>query len=94
MTDKQQQTLQKRALSNLKSYREEGYRSYLSYVKRSLSKYLITVILYIGGAVIFRDYQWITVQNVFWPVLQEILNWEKIDSLHHELSIAQDDRVE
>lgn len=44
MTESQERTLQKKTLANLLSYREAGYRTYLSYLKRSFAKYVQLVL--------------------------------------------------
>ena len=106
LSAKQMKALQSRALSNLLSYREDGYRSCVSYVRRSTTKYIrllvvyfaaIGVILVLGQNLLamflcgvlcgklVRDYQWIVAQDAFWPVHQELIDWDKAEKLHLEL---------
>ena len=93
MTDPEKRSLQKRAVSNFMAYREDGNRTYLSYVTRSLVKYVQIVVLYglpgvaclafgypllgtfLVGAlwgILFRDFQWKSAQNAFWPIHQQL----------------------
>lgn len=114
MTDVEKRALQKRALSNLLTYREDGYPTYFSYVKKSSGKYVQIVLLYgllgvgclvLGHAllgcfllgalwgILFRDFQWTHSQNAFWPIHQQLLDWEKIEFLYREFNTEREQRT-
>lgn len=44
---------------------------------------------FVAGAlwgVLYRDFQWIRSQNVFWPLMEKVMDWEKVEVLRRELS--------